>query len=745
VTAPWLTAAELSGLPGMPGSEFRTRAKLDKLGVPSRLRTGRAGGGGREFDCACLPAETRAALLLNALQPADIAPPHWEPEQAGQSVPQHTPATLPAVAPGTAVATTTARTPPSKQDAACADARAAVLKSLDAFCGLLGGITKATAELARQLATGTAAQHLLAAAAVAHQRPRKAGDVAGVAIGQRTLFTWHTQHAQGGWWALLPAPTKPQPLAMLEEDVRRVLQRYASTSGAARNLTEVCRTINVELGRPYDDWVALYGRARRALPKLDKIKLIKARHAGAERAAKLPFKRRDTSVLRPLDVALIDGHTFKAKVRHPDHGAPFAPEVTVVIDAATRRVTGWSVDLSESTIAVGAAVRHAIQHNGVFALAYSDNGSGETAKAIDCPIDGLFARIGIEHRTGIPGHPQGHGLIERSWQTHMLRCARKFGSYQGGDVDDRTLRNVSAELAKEQRKLAAARANPGSATVVKLSAKCPSWAQFMDEVGAQLAEYNSTHRHRSHPKHTSGPLAGKHMTPDEAWLAWLDPADQVMLDPVALRHVFMPAVPRTAQRGEVRFLNAHFYSRELMEVDGQQVRVHYDIHDGSRVWVWTRDGRFVCEAVAGANAMGYMPEPVIELARRKRVAGMVQRREAQIDLARAELQPMLPAASTAGMFAVPARHAQPLEVLQRVDEAPAAHPAPQQHAGRPFFDSSAERFEWLQRHPRAWCADDQAWLAAYVASPDYEALAGYYASQGLQWTHPDPTAFKSAG
>lgn len=730
----------------MPGSEFRTRAKLDKLGVPSRLRTGRAGGGGREFDCAYLPAETRAALLLNALQPADIAPPHWEPEQAAQSVPQHTPSatpapTLPTLAPGTAVATATTRTPPSKQDAACADARAAVLKSLDAFCGLLGGITKATAELSRQLTTGTAAQHLLAAAAVAHQRPRKAGDRAGVAIGQRTLFTWHTLQAQGGWWALLPAPTKPQPLAMLDADVVKVLQRYASTSGAARNLTEVCRTINVELGRPYDDWQALYGRARRALPKLDKIKLIKARHTGAQRAAKLPFKRRDTSTIRPLDVALIDGHTFKAKVRHPDHGAPFAPEVTVVIDAATRRVTGWSVDLSESTIAVGAAVRHAIQHNGVFALAYSDNGSGETAKAIDCPIDGLFARIGIEHRTGIPGHPQGHGLIERSWQTHMLRCARKFGSYQGGDVDDRTLRNVSAELAKEQRKLAAARANPDQGTVVKLSAKCPSWAQFMDEVGAQLAEYNATHRHRSHPKHDAGPLAGKHLTPDEAWALWLDPADQVMLDAAALRHVFMPAVQRTAQRGEVRFLNAHYYNRLLMAVDGQQVRICYDLHDSSRVWVWTRDGQFVCEAVAGANSMGYMPEPVIELARRKRVAGMVARSEAKIELARAELQPTLTVAPTAGMFAVPS--AQPLEVLQRVDQEPAA-PA-HQHAGRPFFESSSERFEWLQRHPKAWTAEDEAWLAVYVSGDDYQTLAGYYESQGLQWTFPDPSAFKSAG
>ncbi len=65
-------------------------------------------------------------------------------------------------------------------------------------------------------------------------------------------------------------------------------------------------------------------------------------------------------------------------VRHPEHGAPFAPEVTLVIDAASRMVTGWSVALSENQIAVGDALRHAVGNCGVPAVVYSDNGAGET-------------------------------------------------------------------------------------------------------------------------------------------------------------------------------------------------------------------------------------------------------------------------------------------------------------------------------------------------------------------------------
>lgn len=734
---PWLTAHELAGLAGMPASEFRCRLKLEKLGVPSRMRPGPRGGGGREYNAAHLPAETQAALLLHLLEPDAGAP------AAATSAAV---AFVPAVSanPGTALVTAPAR-PPSRQDSACADARALLLRHMGTVADLVG-VTRAAKQLAAELKSGTAAPGLLAAARVAHQRARIDDGADRVSLSVRTLFEWHTANLAGGWHALLPAPVAAQPLAALADDVLRVLREFASTAGSSRNLTECARRVNAELGRPFDEWEQLYGRARRAVPKLDRVKLLKARHSGAERAAKLPFKRRLTAGLKPNDVWLIDGHTFKAKVRHPDHGAPFAPEVTLVIDAATRRVVGWSISLSENTIAVGDALRHAVSQAGVPAIVYSDNGPGEKAKQFDCPIAGLFVRLGCEHKTGIPGHPQGHGLIERSWQTHMIRCARQFATYQGSDADDRTVRNMRLELEREQR--AIKRQPPG--TVTHLSPKCPSWRQFFDAVEAEIATYNGTHRHSSLPKHEAGAAEGKRMTPDEAWEVMLDAADQVLLDAPSLRNIFMPAVVRTAQRGEVSFLNAPYFSRELMQagVDTCRVRVHYDIHDAARVWVWSLDGRYICEAVAGANAMGYMPVPAIEHARAKRVAGIVKRRSAQIETAERELQPTLPAMQPPvfmpGAFDVASARG-PVERVERVERAATA-PASEAEAGRPFFDSAADRYEWLMTHRSDWHAEDGIWIGRYVDSPAYAGLRGYFASRGIDWPDAsDDPAFKSAG
>lgn len=719
----WLSAAELAGLPGLPGSERRTRDWLARQGVPSRPREGRHGGGGLEYDCAALPTAARQALMLECIQQAPAVP-----------------VAVPAPAPKPLPVALASRRPPSRGEAACADARLVLVQQLVDMAPDCGGITAAAHHLAKQLRSGGAPAQLLDMVPLANQRAR-----AQAAISARTLFRWHGEHKAHGWHGLLPVPVVARPIAAIADDVAMVLKEYHAAGGAARNLTHCAQRVNDALMRPWDDWRQLYDRARRALPKVDKVKLIKARHTGAERAAKLPFKRRDTSTIRPLDVWVVDGHTFKAKVRHPDHGAPFAPEVTVAIDASSRLITGWSVSLSENTIAVGDCLRHAVGQHGVPAIVYSDNGAGERAKVFDCPVVGLFARLGIEHRTGIPGHPQGHGLIERSWQTHMLRCARQFGSYQGGDVDARTLRNVRLELDKEQR--AVRRAEVGGEPV-RLSAKAPSWRQFLDAVAECVEHYNSLHRHRSLPKHDTGPHAGTHRTPAEAWAEWLDPADQHLLDAPTLRHVFMPAVLRSAERGEVRLLNQHYGAVELMQVDGQQVRVHYDIHDASRVWVWTIGGQFVCEATFAHNRMGYMPKPAVDIARDKRADSAIKRLELKRELAERERAPALDA-PTFGAAMVPTSG---LQLVERIDLLPEpAEPPPavqlvavQAIPARPFFDGTSDRYEWLMTHRDEWTEADTAWVARYVASDDYAGLAAYFATRGLDWPAADPDAATQA-
>eukprot|EP00456_Euglypha_rotunda_P029177 TRINITY_DN228_c0_g1_i10.p1 TRINITY_DN228_c0_g1~~TRINITY_DN228_c0_g1_i10.p1 ORF type:complete len:732 (-),score=136.37 TRINITY_DN228_c0_g1_i10:887-3082(-) len=727
----WFTARELAGLPGMPSSERRTRDRLARLGVVSRQRAGREGGGGCEYDGSALPAETRKALLIDRIVKAS-APTVVEAAVVSPAIPQ---AVKPELAKGATLLPAVDRRPPSLHEKACADARLILVNQvLD--LARINGTTKACQLMALQLASGECSIDLQDAARAANKRARTA------AVGERTLFRWLSQFQQGGWWGLLPAPSAQEQLTAIEEDVAMVLAKYHSRDPQFRVLTNAAKEVTKQLGREYDTWSALYGRARRALGKVDNVKLIKARHTGAERAAKLPFKRRKTDDLLPLDVCLVDGHSFKAKVRHPEHGAPFAPEVTLVIDAATRMVCGWSVSLSENTIAVGDALRHAVGNVGVFAIVYSDNGPGESAKVFDCPVDGIIKRLGSTHKTGIPGHPQGHGLIERSWRTHMINVARKFPTFQGNDVDSGTFRKVKRELEKEQRAVRRARE---TGEVIQLSPKCPSWAQFIETVDAGIAEYNTTHRHRSLPKREDG----KRMTPAEAWAAKFDPESQHKLTPTELRMTFMPSILRTATRGEVVHLNQHYTAPELMDrrVDGKKVSVRFDIHDPTYVMVYTTSGEFLCEAKWNGTATAFFPKSVIEISKERRVAAAVKRREQQIDLALRELgttvQPDLVSLPAPGTPHVLVPLVEALAPSLQVPSSPDATASAA--AGRPFFENASDRYEWLMAHRDDWTAGDADWARTYVQSDDYVELAEYFTSRGLGWDEDNAgSVFKGA-
>ncbi|WP_043008001.1 Mu transposase C-terminal domain-containing protein [Comamonas testosteroni] len=714
----WLTAREIAGLPGMPSCAKRTREKLLRLSIPSRPRAGRVGGG-VEFDCSALPEETRLAIATNAIQAAGTKALAVVDTPAARSfVPP---------APTTSVRNSSARVP-SQAEKDVADARVRLVNLVLELVPL-HGLRRACQLLAARIITGEAGAEAQNIARQANQRAR------GGEVSARSLERWVGMHRSNGWFGLLPAAPQSELAPQVDDDVAAVLGLFHSKDHRFRKLSGAAKEVTRMLGRDFDEWRKLYHRARRVLDKLGQsaeasVALIKSRHTGAQRDTRLPFKRRDTSMLAFADVFVIDGHTFKAKVRHPDHGAPFAPELTVVLDAATRLIVGWSVNLSENVIAVGDALRHAVGQYGIPAILYGDNGAGETAKAMDCPIDGICARLGIDHRLGLPGKPQGHGIIERSWQTHAINAARKFGSFQGGDVDAGTFRKVAAVLAKEQR---AIKRSEQTGEVIALTPKAPTWKQFVDGIEVMVHEYNTQHRHRGLPKRADG----KHPTPMEAFEACFDPALQEKPSELELRTLFMPSVIRTAKRGQVQFFNQFYQAPDLMrrDIDGREVSVRYDIHNPNYVLIYTLGGEFVCEAQWDANRIDYFPKPVIQMAREKRVAQAVKRRELQIDTALRELGPAmdttplsLPEPSTP-FVTVPSFVETPVSAIN----SPSTEAVAQAAAGRPFFNGPSERYEWLMRNQDQWTEADGKWLRNYTASESYSDLRDYYEGRGLGW------------
>ena len=95
------------------------------------------------------------------------------------------------------------------------------------------------------------------------------------------------------------------------------------------------------------------------MPSYDQIQTVmkrlpdhmkeRGRRTGSAYKALLPYIDRDWTALKPNDVWVGDGHSFKAKIRHP-MGYLFTPEVTMIVDGCSGAVVGWSVGLFERQI-----------------------------------------------------------------------------------------------------------------------------------------------------------------------------------------------------------------------------------------------------------------------------------------------------------------------------------------------------------------------------------------------------------
>jgi putative transposase len=474
-------------------------------------------------------------------------------------------------------------------------------------------------------ARGELNEHLAWAYAHCHAKVR-----CGQVLSKRTYYNWVSRVAERGH----AAPAKPEQNLALPAWGAAFLRHYRRPQKPTAR--EAAAAARAELGAAAsfsDDQVY------RLIKKIEAHKpeiLYRGRNQGAGLVAMLPYIRRSTESLWSNDVWTGDGHGFKAKIAHPDHGRPFSPEITLIMDVASNAAMGWSISYSENVIAVCDALRHSVSQHDLPLVYYSDNGSGQTARQLDAPVGGMLARLGIHHETGRPGNPQGRGMIERLWQTLTVPLARQLPTFFGNGADGDYLRRTSQQIEKDLR---------ASGTSNKLM----SMADFCALFEKVVHWYNHEHVHSAHKT-----------TPMQAYKARLREQDMVKLNPAELDDLFRPTELRRAERGQVRLWNNIYFSRDLMDVDGQQVLVGYDIHDPDHVVIRRRDGTFVCRAEWNANEVDYFPTSLVDRKRMERAAGKLKRAESRIYEAEAELNPpqlidQAPVNTLSGMMAIPPR------------------------------------------------------------------------------------------
>ncbi|MDF3093513.1 DNA-binding protein [Burkholderia semiarida] len=590
------TAPELAmlGLPGVPTTEQGVRYSATREKWAARRR---AKGKGLEYALDSLPAEAQAAIRHRASAalvtsvPAQPAKAVIRREQQLQLVETDT-------------------------QRLRADARKGILSMLDRIMTQCRVSREAAMHtLLTQARLGTLDDHMTAMLRAAKDpRGRKGDEFPSI----RSLKRYLGLSKQGSL-----APKIPKSSFVIPEWAKLFLEHYQqpqkpSVEQAYRDFTTACAVRRVT----YD--VPSVHQVRRFLDKLGSVTLQTGRMGSRELKTMLPFIRRTFDKLLPNDIWSADGHTFDAEVQHPLHGRPFRPEITSIIDVATRRAVGISLDLAESSFAVLDALSTAVLKCGVPSMFYVDNGSGYKNALLKDEGVGVQGRLGFVVTHSIPYNSQARGVVERLHQTLWVAAAKKLPSYMGADMD-RQAKHAVFKITRDALK------HGGPMSLM-------GWDAFIQFCQEQVDAYND--RPHSTLPVIRDPNTGKrrHMSPNEAWAAHVEQGWQAdTLDEHDARLVFRPRIKRTVSRGEVRFLN-HRYSnpQALLEFHDEEVQVAYDINDARFVWIYALDGRYICQAEAGANERDYMPQSAVEQAREKRADARANRLQAKLDEVEAE-------------------------------------------------------------------------------------------------------------
>lgn len=613
----WYSAQELAGVPGMPVDESNVRKSAKKNLWESRSKER---GKGVEYAIRSLPEVTRNYILgLAIASPASVLA-----ERPVASSSSAEGASFPAVTePGNTVVVG-GQTRRRQDDGSLTDTQRAgrdgaliLCRAVEAAMAVADCSTKrACYELARRLVAGTADEELLKAATTAYTRPRKGKPPLGglKALTQRLqrMMAFYEKGRLSGDVGIFLAPMRRPKTGHNPQHIAAFLRFYClptrpTIKEAYREMLPYLEARGIEA--PSYSTVT---RIENSLPVMVKYR---GRVTGSEWRSLKPFVDRDVSIFYANDIWVGDGHSFKAKVQHPIHGQPFVPEITFIIDWVSRKIVGWSISLSESTVAVSDAFRHAQLSTRARPLVYySDNGSGQTGKTIDHPVTGALARQGIAHETGIPGNPQGRGLIERIWQTTLIPLARTYPTCTWRGADQNYTTKVLKLLERKDR---------GDISI-------PSFAQLVDDVKHLVDIYNLEHGHRA--------LHGK--TPEEVYQERID-RNSIVFGPSndEINTLWMPEVTRTPQRGTISLFNNTYFNPGLTSLirEGAEVRVRYDLHDASKVWLLAMDGTFIGEAVWNGNKKAAFPVAQIERLRMERMQRRAKNGQKIIAEAQAEL------------------------------------------------------------------------------------------------------------
>lgn len=661
----------------------------------SRKRQGR--GGGKEWLVSSMEQETRAQILAALQRQARTE----QAEEAASAPISESIGSKICASIGSKLTTV------SDKHRALVTARLAFCLELDRIVPLVGK-TDAIDHLVTASKQGTLAPILKEQLKVAFAKRR------GECLTTRTLYRWYADYLIGGEEALIPkqTPVKEQPTWAAEFLAQYQKPQHPTVALAHANL---CHAMQQRGEKPPS-----IHACRRLLAKMSVPDREEGRATGNALFKLRPFQRRSTKELWPTDCYTADGTTFDAEVLHPDHGQPWKPEITAVLDVATRRCVGVSIGLAESALTVLDALRMACCFGGIPALWYTDNGPGYVNKMMLDDRTGMMVRLGITPTHSIPTIPFGKGLMERAVKTLWVRAAQGLESYTGALMDP--------DAAHENFKKSRAALKKGKRAIL------PTWEEFKKHILARVEEYNNTPQ-RDLPSYRDAQGRNMHYSPNQYWQTFVDRGFEPVRVPEGTEaELFMPGETRITRNGWLQFYNGRYYSSELAEFHSKAIEVRYDIWDTSKVWCWTPDGAFICVAVLEGNTRPYFDPDFVTAARRTRAKEQVGRINARLQRVAPGATITMPEEPHAVPVMADSIQRPALEASASTESATITLPEKEVVEAkpvRPIFTSTHDRYRWVMKHPDDRTDADDAWLKQYRQSEEYADLQELYAAEGI--------------
>lgn len=460
-------------------------------------------------------------------------------------------------------------------------------------------------------------------------------------VGRSTIYAWFKARDERGVAALAPMPAKEaQPIPPAFVDFLKYYAVPSKPTIAAAHV-DYMTAVKARRGLQYEP-VSLSQVRQILRERLNNIEKHVGREGILTLRSRMAYIQRTTDDMWPTTVYTADGKTFDAEVADPVSRRPMRPEITSVLDVATRKCVGFAVSRKEDVIAVTEGLRRACVSHGIPAIFYTDRGAGYKNKTFDGDdgqaLGGLMGRLGITKMHALPYNSQAKGIIER-FNAVWNDLARSLPTYISRDMDKEAKQKVHKATRTDIREFGQSRL-------------LPAWDDFIAMCEAKIAEYND--RPHSGLPRFEDPQTGslRHMSPNEAWAAHVSAGfEPVTVDAEDEDDLFRPYEIRMVRRALVEWNTNTYFHADLEAWHERRVMVGYDLAQADRVWVRELDeasgqpGRLICVAVFGGNSQRYVPLTAEQAAIEGRVKNQLRRLGKKTEAALEQLRaPLLEAA-----------------------------------------------------------------------------------------------------